>query len=104
MAGGGGGMLSSVGDLILQDFYTICDLILNLQNCCPSQAKTLEGRGPQTVKKLPQSPFAFTFKVKKMYVTVQQLPAWKTMSCDSNSSIPASTDTVKTEGRQMKQC
>ncbi len=55
---GGRGVLSSVGDHILQGFNT---LYLTNKIARPPQTKTFEGRGPQLDKHLPQSPFTGKF-------------------------------------------
>ncbi len=59
---GGGGMLSYVGDHILQEFNTLfLTRFRNYKIASSTKTKTLEGRGPQTGKHLPQSPFTGQF-------------------------------------------
>ncbi len=67
--GGGRGVLSRVGDVILQEVYTLYvtrfrtnTKLLTQYPYPPSpQDINLEGEGPQTENQLPQSPFAGNF-------------------------------------------
>jgi hypothetical protein len=62
VAGRGWGLLSCVGDHILQEFNTL--LLTRFRPykiATPPQTKTLEGRRPQTDKHLPQNPFRGQF-------------------------------------------
>ncbi len=55
-------MLSCVGDHILQEFNTLfLTRFTTYKIALPFQTKTWEGRGPQTDKHLPQSPFTHKF-------------------------------------------
>ncbi len=59
VAGKGWGILSPVGDHSLQEFETwYLTRLRTYKIARPPQAKTLEGRGLQTNKHLPQSPLA----------------------------------------------
>ncbi len=53
----GVGVLSLVGDDILEEFNTLYDQIQNLQNCYTTPNKTLGGGGLRQKHHLPQSPF-----------------------------------------------
>jgi hypothetical protein len=51
-------VLSPVGDHILQEFNTLCLTRFRIYKIVrPPQTKTKEGKGPQTDKHQPQSPF-----------------------------------------------
>jgi hypothetical protein len=60
---GGGGILSCVGDHILQEFTTLyLTRFRTLQNCLTTpEQKPRRGGGPQTDKHPPQSPFKGQF-------------------------------------------
>ncbi len=56
------GGMGSVGDYILQEFYTLhLTRFRTYKIARPIQTKTWEGRGPQTAKHLPQSPLIGQF-------------------------------------------
>ncbi len=58
----GGEVLSCVGDHILQEFNTIyLTRLRTYESALPPETKPRRGRGPQTDKHLPQSPFTNIF-------------------------------------------
>jgi hypothetical protein len=65
--GGGRGVLSRVGDHIMQEVYTLYVTRFRTNKIAypipipPPQDKNLEGEGTQTDNQLPQSPFAGHF-------------------------------------------
>jgi hypothetical protein len=49
--------------------HSVCDLILNLQNCCPSQAKTYRRRGGlKQINSCREVLLQVTFKANEFYV------------------------------------
>jgi hypothetical protein len=84
--GGGWGVLSPVEDHILQEFNTLYLTIFRTYKIArPPETKTLEGRGPQTDKHLPQSPFTGQiFRMTTFYfkVSIYLISPW--VRCSSN--------------------
>ncbi len=48
-------------NIFCRSYHSVSDQIQNLQNCYTTPNKNLGGKGPQTDKHLPQSPFTCVF-------------------------------------------